>query len=307
MDFVFGLITTFIAFLQLVYYVRDRPYKICTWVADCRRVSTVLEIKQLGQRFNVVFDRETLQNDMHLCTVRVRSVGNSSIEKARIFVEFSLEARILATTWSSIPQKEFEPINEEPERQRSSQRCFAIALMEPADEVTFSFLLSGKGVSTPNVTARGKGLKFIHESEHKNIYSEINSRLEKTFLSSVFVCIFWSLFIFGPSSFQNVPSLIFYLLIVVALIISIGFLAFRLRVWGGNTRALFQARSTASQPGPDAFQGFANGFQSFAMSLGVFITAIVTALEYWGRHDLVMQALDFIVNKMGKIVNALTH
>ncbi len=115
MDFVFGLITTFITCLQLAYYVRDRPHRICIWVADCKRVSTVSEIKQLGQRFNVAFDRETLQNAMHLCTVRVRSIGNSSVEQARIFAEFSPEARILATTWSSIPQKEFEPINEEPE------------------------------------------------------------------------------------------------------------------------------------------------------------------------------------------------
>lgn len=106
-----------------------------------------------------------------------------------------------------------------------------------------------------------------------------------------------------PGALLDLGSFVF----GISLIAGIGFLAFQIGVWGNNTRTLFQARPASLQPGLSAFHQLWNALASFAMSGGVVTTAIVTALEYWGRHDLVMQALDFIVNKMGKIVNALTH
>ncbi len=106
-----------------------------------------------------------------------------------------------------------------------------------------------------------------------------------------------------PGALLDLGSFVF----GISLIAGIGFLAFRFRVWGGSARMLFLARPAALQSGPSALQVFANAVASFAMSIGVVTTAIVTALEYWGRHDLVMQALELIVSKSERLVNALFH
>lgn len=93
----------------------------------------------------------------------------------------------------------------------------------------------------------------------------------------------------------------------VSLISSIGFIIFRMRVWGGNTRTFFMARPASLQPGPSGCQLFLNALISSAAIAGVLITVVVVVLEYYRRHDVVVQVLDWILNKMGKIINVLLH
>ncbi|MDE3088497.1 MAG: hypothetical protein KGJ80_03820 [Chloroflexota bacterium] len=93
----------------------------------------------------------------------------------------------------------------------------------------------------------------------------------------------------------------------VCLLASIGFLAFQVRVWGGNTRAIFNARPASLIPGPSAFQVVRNGVGSSLAIIGIIICAIVVALEYEGRHDVVVRVWDLSAGKTEKLIYFLLH
>jgi len=91
----------------------------------------------------------------------------------------------------------------------------------------------------------------------------------------------------------------------MSLFASIGFIAFRCRVWSDGCGAFLRGRPASLQPGPSAGRVLCNSVQSFLAIASVCVVALVTALWYQGRLDLVVQALEFIVGKLGKLVNAL--
>ncbi len=88
---------------------------------------------------------------------------------------------------------------------------------------------------------------------------------------------------------------------------SIWHIAFRIHIWTEAARAFFRGRPAALNPGPSAAQMLWNFIRSNLQIMGVFVTAIVTGLEYEGRHDVVVQIAEIIVTRMGRIVAALTH
>ncbi len=111
----------------------------------------------------------------------------------------------------------------------------------------------------------------------------------------------------GLLSEFNTPVEYASLLLGVSILSSIGFIVFRLRVWSDGSGAFFKARPASLKESPSPFKVLVSSSASFLQIVGVGITMVVTVLEYYDRHDLVMGALDFIVTKMGKLVTALTH
>ncbi len=111
----------------------------------------------------------------------------------------------------------------------------------------------------------------------------------------------------GWISFPPLSNELEWFILGVTLTSSIGFIVFRLRVWGGSSRTVFQARPASLTPGPSAAHVAWNSTSSFLRIVGVIITAIVVILEYYGRHDIVMRALELIVSKSERLANALFH
>jgi hypothetical protein len=105
----------------------------------------------------------------------------------------------------------------------------------------------------------------------------------------------------------NTPVEFASLLLGGSIFASVGFIAFRLRVWSDGSGAFFRARPASSKESPSPFQVFLDSSASFIRIVGVVITAVVTTLEFFDRHDLVIGTLLLIATRMGRIVNALTH
>jgi hypothetical protein len=91
----------------------------------------------------------------------------------------------------------------------------------------------------------------------------------------------------------------------ISIATALGFFVFQFRVWGRRTHAFIEIRQPSLNEGPSAAKLFVDAVTSVLAIVGIVICIIVVTLEYYGKHDVVVQALEFLAKKMWKLINAL--
>ncbi len=101
-----------------------------------------------------------------------------------------------------------------------------------------------------------------------------------------------------------------YFVVGLTLTSSIGFIVFRLRVWGSDMQVFFQTLALQF-PGVSTSRvrriALQNALISFVKIMGVAIVVCVTVLEWFGRHDLILQILQWSIEKLVRLINVLGH